>query len=62
METETEPKRVSELTLDSSFVCPHCAGEIVIDWGHVSIVTLKQYQEEIQRKLKEQKEKDKHGN
>lgn len=58
-QTQTEPeKRVSE----QFDICPHCGKEIVIGWDHVSVVTLKEFQEEVQRTLKKLKEERKHGN
>lgn len=59
-QTQIEPKKLVSTQFDQ---CPHCGGEIVIGWDHhVSVITLKEYQERVQLDLKNMKEKRKHGN
>ena len=50
---QTEPKKAST-QFDN---CPYCGKEIVIGWPHISVVTLKEYQEEVKRALQIMKEK-----
>lgn len=52
--TQTEPAKRASMQFD---VCPHCGKEIVIGWTHVSVVTIKEYQEDVKRDLKILKEK-----
>jgi transcription elongation factor Elf1 len=54
-QTQTEPKKAST-QFDN---CPYCGKEIVVGWPHISVVSLKEYQEEVKHSLQSMKEKRK---